>query len=62
MEPPESPAFEIVEGRGGALWFGTAAGLVRLEVNGTVTRYLMDDGLPSDDVRAVLDDVKIREF
>ena len=52
----ESPAYEIIEGRGGALWFGTVAGLVRLDADGTLTRYTMEDGLPSDDVRAVLED------
>jgi ligand-binding sensor domain-containing protein/signal transduction histidine kinase len=40
----------------GDLWIGTRAGLIRRAADGRSSRYTTSDGLPGDDVRALLED------
>jgi signal transduction histidine kinase/ligand-binding sensor domain-containing protein len=47
--------FVIRESSDGSLWFGTRSGLLRYR-GGSTTRYTMRDGLPSDDVKDILED------
>jgi signal transduction histidine kinase/ligand-binding sensor domain-containing protein len=44
----------IYQDAAGTLWFGTNAGLLRYQ-DGQVRRYTVADGLPSDDVKTVLE-------
>ena len=45
----------MLEDRRGHLWIGTAGGLTRYDSK-TFTRYDLDNGLPDDWVRAMLED------
>jgi ligand-binding sensor domain-containing protein len=49
------PIFVIRESSDGSIWFGTRNGLFRYQ-NGAMTRYSAGDGLPSDDVKDILED------
>jgi signal transduction histidine kinase/ligand-binding sensor domain-containing protein len=49
------PIFVIRESSDGSIWFGTRTGLFRYQ-NGAMTRYTTRDGLPSDDVKDIVED------
>jgi ligand-binding sensor domain-containing protein len=46
--------FDIHKARTGALWFATNKGVFRRQ-NELVTRFTTADGLPSDDVKVILE-------
>jgi signal transduction histidine kinase/ligand-binding sensor domain-containing protein len=51
----ELSIFVIRESADGSLWWGTGSGLFRYS-KGTKTHYTVRDGLPSDDVKDILED------
>jgi signal transduction histidine kinase/ligand-binding sensor domain-containing protein len=54
LRPGRDSCWSIHEDTTGALWFGTNAGLLRYQ-GGQVRRYTVQDGLPGNDVKAVLE-------
>src|SRR4029079_19341673 len=54
LEPGEIPA-AILQDREGVYWIGTQRGVISYR-NGMFSRLRTEDGLASDDVRAVLED------
>lgn len=51
--------FAIHQDQAGDLWFGTERGLFKLH-NGVITRYGVDEGLPSEDVKVIFEDLQHR--
>jgi signal transduction histidine kinase/ligand-binding sensor domain-containing protein len=49
------PVFVIKQSADGSIWIGTRTGLCRYR-NGETTRFTVSDGLPSDEVRDILED------
>ncbi len=49
----DAPVWAIHEDRAGAVWVGTARGLIRLEGDRVAAHLTTRDGLPSDDVKVI---------
>lgn len=60
LTPPQTrnaPVWAIQEDRAGAIWVATERGIVTLENDRVVRHFTMQDGLPSDDVKAIHESV-----
>jgi hypothetical protein len=55
LVPPQTFIHAMLHDRAGALWLGTHIGLVRYH-DGVVTTFTTKDGLPSDDVKTIIEE------